>query len=247
MRETESLVSKDELQAATENYYREYSARKGADRNSLLHNPEVLFQSLARDAAMVRALGWIAADPQSARVLDVGCGAGDSLWILQRLGFEPLNLFGVDIQEDKIVEAKARNPLVHFDCANATRLAFPDDAFDIAMESMMFLQLTDDEIAGQIAAEMIRVTKPGGVMLVSDWRYSRPGSSEFQGVTPRRIAALYQTGGRTEVCRTFRGSLVPPVGRFLSRYASSAYFAVQALFPFLAGHQITILKKKRLS
>ncbi len=247
MRETASPVSKDNLQIVTENYYREYNARKGVGRNSLLHNPEVLFQSLARDAAMVRALGWIGPDPHSARVLDVGCGDGDSLWILLRLGFEPSNLSGVDIQEDKILQAKAKNPLMNFECASATSLAFLNDTFDISMESMMFLQLTDDDIARQIASEMIRVTKPGGILLVSDWRYSRPGRGEFKGVSRRRIADLYQVGRHTDVCRTFRGSLVPPLGRFLSRYLSSAYFVVHALFPFVAGHTITVLRKRKHS
>src|SRR6266850_1054998 len=197
MREIGSSLSTSELQSATHDYYAEYEARKGADRNSLLNNPEVLFQSLARDAAMVRALRWIKPDPQSTRVLDVGCGDGDSVWILLRLGFQPANLFGVDIQEDKILRAKATNPLVKFEFADATSLAFDDNTFDMAMESMMFLQLTEDDIA-------------------------------------RRIADLYQVGTRTEVCRAFRGALVPPVGRFLSKYFSSAYFAVHALFPFLA-------------
>jgi len=247
MREIGSSLSTSELQSATHDYYAEYEARKGADRNSLLNNPEVLFQSLARDAAMVRALRWIKPDPQSTRVLDVGCGDGDSVWILLRLGFQPANLFGVDIQEDKILRAKATNPLVKFEFADATSLAFDDNTFDMAMESMMFLQLTEDDIARRIAAEMIRVTKPGGTLLVSDWRYSKPGSEEFKGVSPRRIADLYQVGTRTEVCRAFRGALVPPVGRFLSKYFSSAYFAVHALFPFLAGHMITVLRKRKLS
>ena len=247
MRQNESSVSTDKIQIATGDYYREYSARKGVDRNSLLRNPEVLFQTLARDAAMVRALGWINPQPQSARVLDVGCGDGDSLWILLRLGFEPSNLFGVDIQEDKILQAKIKSPRVNFECANATSLGFRNDAFDIAMESMMFLQLTDDAIARQIAAEMIRVTRPGGILLVSDWRYSRPGSQEFKGVSPRRIADLYQVGTRTDVCRTFRGPLVPPIGRLLSRRLSSVYFVIHALFPFLAAHTITVLRKRSLS
>jgi len=43
-----------------------------------------------------------------------GCGDGDSLWIVLRLGFEPANLFGVDIQEDRIRKAKAKIPLVKF-------------------------------------------------------------------------------------------------------------------------------------
>ena len=228
-------------QAATRECYREYYATKSADRNSLLLNPEVLFQYLAQDAAMIRALRSIRANPQSARVLDVGCGDGASLWLLLRLGFLPSNLFGVDILEDRILSAKAKNPLVTFECMDATRLAFDDDSFDITIESTMFLQLTDNEVARRIASEMIRVTRPGGTLLVCDWRYARPG--EFKAVSQSRIAYLYQVGTRTAVCQKFRGPLVPPVGRFLSRYLSSAYFVVHWFLPFLAGHMITVLKK----
>jgi ubiquinone/menaquinone biosynthesis C-methylase UbiE len=243
IQETELPPSSEAIQAATREYYREYATRKGAGRNSLLCNPEVLFQCLARDAAMVRALRSVNPHPQSARVLDVGCGDGDSLWIFLRLGFEPSNLFGVDIQEDRILEAKATNPLVNFECADATCMAFPNDTFDIAMESMIFLQLTDDDFARRIASEMIRVTKPGGILLVSDWRYSKPGSHEFKGVSRRRIGDLYQVGTRTQVARTFRGPLVPPIGRFLSEYLSPLYFLIHALFPFSAGHTVTVLKR----
>jgi len=238
-------VSAKTLQATTESYYREYNGRKGAERNDLLRNPEVLFQSLSRDAAMVRALRWIGSDPQVARVLDVGCGDGDSVWTLLRLGFQASNVSGVDIQKEKIARAKAGNPAVNFECADATSLEFQDETFDIAMESMMFLQLTDDDIAKRIAAEMIRVTRPGGILLVSDWRYSKPGSSEFKGVSARRIGELYQVGRRTEVCKRFRGPLVPPVGRFVSKYCSPAYFAIQAVLPFLAGHVVTVLRKRK--
>ncbi|HYT23448.1 MAG TPA: class I SAM-dependent methyltransferase [Candidatus Polarisedimenticolia bacterium] len=247
MPKTETRGSANALRAATAQCYREYNAKKGVGRNDLLHNAEVLFQTLARDAAMVRAMQWIKASPESARVLDVGCGEGDSLWVLLRLGFEPANLSGVDIQEDKIIQAKATNPLVNFECADATSLAFNDGTFDIAMESMMFLQLTDDDVARRIASEMIRVTKPGGILLVSDWRYSKPGSKEFKGVSRKRIAALYQVGKQTRVQRTFRGALIPPVGRFLSKHVPFAYFAVHKLMPFLTGQVVTVLEKFRAS
>ena len=245
--ESGSISAVESLQAATEKCYSTYNSRRRLDRDSLLRNPEVLFQSLARDAAMVRALGSIDPDPHSARVLDVGCGDGDGLWILVRLGFEPANLFGVDIQEDRIRKAKAKIPLVKFECADATSLRFRDGTFDIVMESMMFLQLTDEEIASRIASEMIRVTKLGGTLLVSDWRYSKPGSREFKGVSASRIANLYQVGTRTEVRQTIRGLLIPPVGRFLSKYLPSSYFMVHALCPLLVGHRITVLRKVKNS
>jgi len=243
MSDSDSRIPMQKLQTATREYYAEYAARKGVNRNSLLRNPEVLFQTLARDAATVRALSWINPDPQSTQVLDVGCGDGDSLWTFQRLGFEPSNLFGVDIQEERILRARATNPLVNFECADATVLKFADDAFDITMESMILLQVPDDGVAGRIASEMIRVTKRGGFVLISDWRYSKPGSEEFKGVSRKRIERLYNVGVDTYVCNAFRGALAPPIGRFLSKFCSPSYFLIQALFPFLTAQTVTILQK----
>jgi SAM-dependent methyltransferase len=235
--------SQSTLQAVTGKYYRDYAARKGADRNSLLQNPEVLFQIFAQEAAMVRALRSIPLDARTARILDVGCGEGDSLWLLLRLGFPPSNLFGVDLLEDRIRKAKATNPLVSLGCANATLLQFQNGTFDLVTETMMFLQLTDDNIAKRIASEMIRVTKIGGSILVSDWRYSKPGSREFKGMSRSRIKALYDVGQRTEVCGVFRGALVPPLGRFLSKNFPFAYFMIHALLPWSSGHVVTILRR----
>lgn len=229
--------------AETQGWYTEYYARQGADRNSLLHNPGVLFQILAQDAALIRALQSVHADPRSTRVLDVGCGDGAGLQLLLRLGFEPGNLFGVDIQEDRIVRARARNPLVTFQCSDAATQSFADNAFDIVTESALFVHLTDDKLAKQVAREMLRVTRQGGIVLLSDWRYPKPGNVHYRAVSVGRIADLFQVGSRTQVLGKFRGALLPPIGRFLSKHFSSSYFLVHKALPFLAGYVTTVLRK----
>ena len=50
-----SAVLKTTLPGVQE-FYSEYYAKKGIDRNDLLQNPGALFQVLAQDAAMIRAL-----------------------------------------------------------------------------------------------------------------------------------------------------------------------------------------------
>lgn len=228
---------------ATEQYYKDYGARRGENRNDLLRNPEVLFQVLAAEASVVRALRSFQADPATATVLDVGCGEGFSLLPLLRLGFVPSNLYGVDIRREEIAAARRRLPMLHLECADATQLEFADNSFDIVQESTMFLQMTDDDLAGRIAAEMVRVVKTGGHIMLSDWRYSKPGSSEFKAVDKKRIARLFAVGTRTTVQGVFPGPLVPPVGRFLSRRLPSLYFFIRTVFPFLTGQVTTVLKK----
>jgi SAM-dependent methyltransferase len=62
--------------SATTEWYTEYYRKQGADRNDLLRNPGVLFQTVAYDVSVIRALRHVVADPRSTSVLDVGCGSG---------------------------------------------------------------------------------------------------------------------------------------------------------------------------
>jgi ubiquinone/menaquinone biosynthesis C-methylase UbiE len=230
------------IKAATEKWYAHYYAQKGADRNSLL-NPEVLFQVMAYDASVLSALRLIHPHPETDRILDVGCGDGSSLPPFLRLGFDPSNLYGIDILDERIARGKMRFPGVNLECRDASEMNFANDFFDVVFASTMFIQITDDDLSQEIADEMLRVTKPGGHVLLSDWRYSRLGSSHYKAMSQKRISRLFAAGVRTTICGIFRGELVPPVGRFLSKNLPSVYFMVQRVFPFLVGQMTTVLEK----
>jgi ubiquinone/menaquinone biosynthesis C-methylase UbiE len=181
----------------------------------------------------VRVLQSIRPNHEAARVLDVGCGEGSSLITFLRLGFVPGNLYGVDLQESRIQQAKGRCPGMSFQCGDAAKLDYANGSFDLVCETTMFIHSVDDDLSQKIAGEMLRVTKPGGHILLSDWRYSKPGSAAHRAVTQKRIAKLFQISRQTSRCGVFAGPLLPPVGRFFSRRWPSAYFLVRGLFPFL--------------
>ncbi len=225
--------------------YESYYAKKGEDRNDLLTNSGVTFQTFAFDRSNIRALQRLSIDRENARVLDVGCGTGASLLQFIRLGFRPENMTGVDNGEERIAQARERFPTIDFRCESAERMSFPEETFDLVFESTLFMMLTSEEVAHRIAGEMIRVTRPGGYLMLVDWRYARPGSDEHRAMTPKRIASLFDVGSRTTVVARERGALVPPLGRFLSRHAPSLYFVVQALVPFAVGQVTTVLQKGR--
>ncbi len=226
-----------------EDWYREYYAAKGAERNSLLHNPQVLFQNLAQEAALVRALQSTHPNQETARVLDVGCGAGETLLAFLRLGFAPGNLHGIDFQVERIAQAREKCPTIDFEHGDATKMRFTSESFELVHESTMFIHSVDDELSRKIAGEMLRVAKPGGHILLCDWRYSKPKSAAHRAVTRNRIAELFQVGRKTRRCGVFAGPLVPPVGRLLSSRLPSAYFPVSVLLPFLVGQVTTVLRK----
>lgn len=235
-----------DVEQETYEIYKEYYNRKGGKiRNDLLRNPEVLFQALAYDRAVISVLSSINLNPETAKVLDVGCGDGGSLVNLLRLGFLPSNLYGIDVLKESIVQAKMKFPNINWLHSDASRMEFEDNFFECVMESMIFLQMTDDDLATKIAKEMVRVTKKNGYILLIDWRYSHPFNKTYKGLSKKRIAKLFDVGHKTSIFKTFKGALLPPVGRFISKNVPSIYFVLQTLFPFLAAQISTILRKNK--
>ena len=225
-----------------QDWFARYYTTKGDDRNDPLRNPGVLFQNLAFEKSVVQALRQVEGDKRSWKILDVGCGAGFSLLRLLTYGLEPERLHGIEISESLVARGRKRFPALNLTHGDASRMDYEPDSFDLAMESTMFIQLTDESIAQAIAHEMLRVVKPNGCIMLTDWRYSF-GHREYRAVSASRIARLFGVGTRTSVvCRT-RGALIPPLGRALSRYFSSLYFPVCRFLPVLVGQMTVVLRK----
>jgi ubiquinone/menaquinone biosynthesis C-methylase UbiE len=223
--------------------YGEYYKKHGRARNDLLANPEVLFQTLAADRANISALQKLDLNRDDARVLDVGCGTGASLLQFMRLGFDASNLVGIDTSDERIAEASELLPGVAFRKESADALPFADGEFDLVFESTMLGTLESATLLENIAREMLRVTKPGGYVMLADWRYSREGSGVKTAISAGWIAKLFSVGTATRVVARERGALVPPLGRRLSRITPSLYFLTQRLFPFAVGQMTTVLQK----
>src|SRR5690349_12256407 len=64
------------------------------------------------------------------RILDVGCGTGETLAGFQGWGAAPENLYGVDLLADRIRRARENFPAMSFREANAEVLPFADGFFD---------------------------------------------------------------------------------------------------------------------
>jgi SAM-dependent methyltransferase len=97
------------------------------------------------------------------RVLDVGCGAGDLLVHLARLGAAPA---GIDPAPGMVARSRGRLPGADIRLGAADRLPWPDDRFDV-VTAINAIQFADDTDAA--LAELVRVTVPGGHVAVSNW------------------------------------------------------------------------------
>lgn len=122
-------------------------------------------------------------------------------------------------------------------------MAFESGGFDLVFESTMFATLPDDTVRSAIASEMVRVCRPGGYLVLVDWRTPKPGDPNYKALTQRELRKLFTIGNDTALGGIFKGALIPPVGRFLSKYASWLYFPVAKFFPFLVGQVVYVLKK----
>jgi len=233
-------MGEQNTQEISAQWYREYYLKKGPNRNDLLTNSGVLFQSLAFQKSVVEALRTLPIS-KTWKVLDVGCGVGGSLIQFLGFGFSPNSLYGIDVIPERIEEAKGRWPTINFTCGDATAMDYKPNYFDMVLQSGMFFQTKDDDLARRAADEMLRVVKPGGYILLIDWRYNY-GHSECKHLSRKRIVHLFQVGRKTAILCRKNGALIPPLGRFLSTYLSSSYFIVQRLFPFLVGQVTTILQ-----
>ncbi|OAB55477.1 delta(24)-sterol C-methyltransferase [Leptolyngbya valderiana BDU 20041] len=105
--------------------------------------------------------------PQGTTVLDVGCGIGGSSRILAReYGF---SVTGVTISPQQVKRAQELTPEdvdATFQVDDAMSLSFPDASFDVVWSIEAGPHMPDK---ATFAKELIRVLKPGGILVVADW------------------------------------------------------------------------------
>ncbi len=105
--------------------------------------------------------------PPGTTVLDVGCGIGGSSRILARdYGF---HVTGITISPQQVRRAQELTPpdlSVQFQIDDALALSFPDTSFDVVWSIEAGPHMPDK---AQFARELLRVLKPGGILVVADW------------------------------------------------------------------------------
>jgi ubiquinone/menaquinone biosynthesis C-methylase UbiE len=96
------------------------------------------------------------------RALDVACGTGRHVGNLLRLGFDAS---GVDVTAAMLDRAREKHPEARFEQGSWDALPFGDDEFDVVTCALALCHAP--AVAGPIA-EMARVLRPGGALVVSD-------------------------------------------------------------------------------
>jgi MPBQ/MSBQ methyltransferase len=105
--------------------------------------------------------------PAGTTVIDVGCGIGGSSRILAKeYGFD---VTGVTISPQQVKRATELTPedvSAKFVVDDAMALSFPDASFDVVWSIEAGPHMPDKAV---FARELLRVLKPGGILVVADW------------------------------------------------------------------------------
>ena len=123
------------------------------------------------------------------QVLDVGCGTGALALEVQRRVGSAGRVVGIDPGEEQIARARAkaarRNVPIAFQIGVIEQLAFPDQAFDVVLSTLMMHHLPAS-LKAQGLAEIARVLKPGGRLIIADFTRKQERSAQ---------AARFHAGG----------------------------------------------------
>jgi ubiquinone/menaquinone biosynthesis C-methylase UbiE len=179
------------------------------------------------------------ADLQNKTILEVGCGTGQWLRDFVKWGARPENITGIDLLEDRVSRARYLcPPAVGIQCASAAQLPFPNERFDIVLQSTVFTSILDTDLRQQTAMEMIRVVKLDGMILWYDYHVDNPWNKDVRGVKRQEIYQLFAN------CRIDleRITLLPSLARALAPYSYLMCYLLEK-FPPLCTHYLGVIRK----
>jgi len=168
-----------------------------------LDRPANLFLRHGQERALRKALEEIG-PLAGKRVLEVGCGSGNWLEML-----EGASLSGIELDPGRAASAAARFPDADIRSGDASHLPWTDDSFDLVLQSTVFSSILDTDMRRAVASEMLRVLAPGGAILWYDFFVNNPSNPNVRGVRRREIEALFP-GCRVALRRV---TLAPPLAR----------------------------------
>jgi SAM-dependent methyltransferase len=217
-----------------------YVARRAGGREDRYtpYEPANLFrlQSLERAISVaLRASGLLPWRGRTA--LDVGCGGGWWLRELLRWGARPEEVAGIDALPEAIDAARRVHPGIGLSLGAADALPFADASFDLVSQFTVFSSMLDAGVRQCGAAEMLRVLRPGGVVLWYDFTVN-PTNRQTHGIGAHEAAALFPGCS----IRMQRVTLAPPLARLVAPRSWLGATVLES-FPPLRSHLLMLARK----
>ena len=132
--------------------------------------------SLGQDRIWRRKVASLVNSKSGQSILDLAAGTGSSSVVFVKPG---VRVVAGDFSEGMLAVGRKRHPELEFVFADATKLPFTDAEFDTVTISFGLRNVVDTELA---LREMLRVTKPGGQLVIC----------EFSRVQPKLLRWCYE-------------------------------------------------------
>ena len=196
----------------------EYKDRKRRFAGSNVYswfNQANLFTLHQRQRAILAALkknGFT--DLSGFLILEMGCGGGGMLTEYLVFGALPEKLYGVDLLFDRLRHARHIFPSSGFANADGQSLPFPTRTFDLVLQSTAISSILDPELRQNICADMLRVLKPGGMILSYDF-WLNPTNLQTRGIRPGEIRRLFPDCN----FEFHKITLAPPIARRVVKFS----------------------------
>ncbi|MCC7446402.1 MAG: class I SAM-dependent methyltransferase [Anaerolineae bacterium] len=193
--------------------YANREKRSGTRYTYSRFNTAYLFTIQQRERAVLRLLRqmglYTLADK---RVLEVGCGRGGVLLEHLAYGAQPHLLYGTDLLEDRVQDARRLLPHVSLSVSDGQRLPYRSNSFDLVVQYTMLSSILDDAIQINIANEMRRVLcKPQGAVIWYDF-WLNPVNPQTRGLRLAAVKRLFPGAAFT----VRKITLAPPLARRLA-------------------------------
>jgi ubiquinone/menaquinone biosynthesis C-methylase UbiE len=176
--------------------------------------------------------------PARLTICEVGCGTGQWLLDLVNWGADPERIRGIDLDPGRLASAREKLPRADLRVGNAADLPWPGGSCDLVLQSTMFTSILDPAMKRAAAAEMLRVLRPGGMLLWYDFRFNNPRNPNVRGIGKTEIRALF-SGCNVALHRV---TLAPPLARAIAPASWSLALLLEKI-PFLRTHYFGVIRK----
>lgn len=165
-----------------------YAKREAKKHLYAFHQPDLRLHMAERERALSAFLKNAFDGTLSGRsCLDVGCGKGGFLRQLAEWGADPADLTGTELLPDRIQAARLLSPPAMTWHLGDLESLPGNSRYDLLSAFTVFSSVLDQDIRKSLACQMWEKVKPGGWVVIFDFKLNNPNNSDVRKVTRREL------------------------------------------------------------
>ncbi|MFT4036688.1 MAG: class I SAM-dependent methyltransferase [Thermomicrobiales bacterium] len=145
-----------------------------------------VFATHVQEHYLRRRVGYIRKHAPAATAIDIGAGTGV---LAERLADTGMEITALDPFPGMLEQLRRRRPGIETVVANGEAIPFPDDEFDLAYSVAVMHHIAEPAKVRRTLAEMVRVTRPGGHILIWDHNPRNPYWPNLMARVPQDVGS----------------------------------------------------------